>query len=1027
MAAHPAATQSDLVTLVQTARAAAASGDTETALSAYQDALELVGSAKTANAAFLNNEIALLHRRASDFPQAQRAASEALAAGLAVDAPPAQTAVYALNLGRIATDLEDDAAAINAFTIAARVAAPNEPRLHATALTERAKALQTDGQHQEALVDLRAALPILEADETLLSEARDVRHLLIRLLVIEGRVSVARDELNALFARYGRTDALHQTFLLEARVLIAEGRHREAERNLRSVLQATGIPTENERLLRAAALYNLAEIKLLRGRYPEAARLNLQAQADYAAIFSIDHSSVTQTQHRQAILLQLAGDLEGSLRLFDVVLARLEARFGPEHPSWVSTQIERTRALSEYGQSDEALRLLRSIVSDTTDGREGQLAQSALGLRLFESGDIDAARPVLEVAVAAWRTGAFGFADAPPTMLALAEVYVQIGNPTAALRLASEAELHLVERGASAIDRLSEARRIEAEARLALGNRAAALVGARANLETAIAQLGALAISASHSGGYSPKGVRAQTGQLMDLLWDEGDDLIRPISEEMFRAIQVVHINETSAAALGTFAQVAAGADALYAERESVLQELTRLSQQNLSDSLRNADNAISADRLIEIARLEDQLAEIDASARASGSDLFEFLTPRPVSLDALQANLEAGEALWIHAAFDETAYIALIRPDSALITRSDLDAEQLGLLVGALKDTLDLGLGGIRTFDAETAQTLYDDLLAPFALTEVSRLYITPDGAAQKIPFSTLVLGRHDGEPVRNGQDNRDLSFLGHEIGLATLPSPQLLLSAAEVGQEVKQGVVGFGDPVLNGEGLGSRRGLPDAFDQLTGLADPGLLRSVFEPLPEAREELEIIATIVGDDAARMFYSSDATETRVKALDFGRPETLIFATHALVSGELKDLGEPALVMTPPTDPSDLDDGLLLASEVAALNLQARLVILSACNTGSGSGKLGAPGLSGLARAFWLAGAENLLVSHWKISSLSARLITPEFYAIRATSPDISNSEALRLTMRQIPEVADLDFLAHPAFWAAFSVVGVDR
>ena len=57
------------------------------------------------------------------------------------------------------------------------------------------------------------------------------------------------------------------------------------------------------------------------------------------------------------------------------------------------------------------------------------------------------------------------------------------------------------------------------------------------------------------------------------------------------------------------------------------------------------------------------------------------------------------------------------------------------------------------------------------------------------------------------------------------------------------------------------------------------------------------------------------------------------FATHALVAGDVKGLGEPSLALSIPKQPTDLGDGLLTATEVAQLKLNADWVVLSACNT----------------------------------------------------------------------------------------------
>jgi CHAT domain len=84
-------------------------------------------------------------------------------------------------------------------------------------------------------------------------------------------------------------------------------------------------------------------------------------------------------------------------------------------------------------------------------------------------------------------------------------------------------------------------------------------------------------------------------------------------------------------------------------------------------------------------------------------------------------------------------------------------------------------------------------------------------------------------------------------------------------------------------------------------------------------------------------------------------------ATHGLVGGEIASLAEPALALTIPKEPTELDDGLLSASEVAQLKLNADWVVLSACNMAAGE-KPGAEALSGLASAFFYSGARALLV-----------------------------------------------------------------
>ena len=161
-----------------------------------------------------------------------------------------------------------------------------------------------------------------------------------------------------------------------------------------------------------------------------------------------------------------------------------------------------------------------------------------------------------------------------------------------------------------------------------------------------------------------------------------------------------------------------------------------------------------------------------------------------------------------------------------------------------------------------------------------------------------------------------------------------------------------------------------------------------------------------------------------MRSLDLADTRVLAFATHGLVAGALKGVAEPALVLTPPNTGTAEDDGLLTASEIAILDLDADWVILSACNTAAADGTPGAEGLSGLAKAFFYAGARALLVSHWSVSSEAAVALTTGMLTEMAGNPDIGRAEALRRSMLAMMANGEKDHFAHPMFWAPFVVVG---
>jgi CHAT domain-containing protein len=191
---------------------------------------------------------------------------------------------------------------------------------------------------------------------------------------------------------------------------------------------------------------------------------------------------------------------------------------------------------------------------------------------------------------------------------------------------------------------------------------------------------------------------------------------------------------------------------------------------------------------------------------------------------------------------------------------------------------------------------------------------------------------------------------------------------------------------------------------------------------VPATENELNAVAkTLPG---SKVYLRGEATETAVKQANLEDYRILYFATHALVTGEL-GAGEPALVFSLPQAPTQLDDGLLTASEVSLLKLNADWVVLSACNTGS-PGREGAEALSGLAQAFFYAGARSLLVSHWSVDDIvTAKLMTRTFETV-AKWPAAGRARALQVAMLAVIADPSEKINVMPKFWAPFFAVGTD-
>jgi CHAT domain-containing protein len=218
----------------------------------------------------------------------------------------------------------------------------------------------------------------------------------------------------------------------------------------------------------------------------------------------------------------------------------------------------------------------------------------------------------------------------------------------------------------------------------------------------------------------------------------------------------------------------------------------------------------------------------------------------------------------------------------------------------------------------------------------------------------------------------------------------------------------------------------------------------------PEAEDELRQLAQLHGASEDDIWVHQKATVSQVCGADLAKYKVLAFATHGLMANELRRaiwefskregttvpddvrdalMHEPALVLTPPGQASESDFGLLTASHIAQLKLDADYVILSCCNTACADSTPGAESLSGLARSFFYAGARSLLVSHWTVDSIASGKLTTVMHDKLTAEPALGRAEALKQAMIMLLELSDepdLDYLAYPGCWAALTLIGED-
>ena len=286
-------------------------------------------------------------------------------------------------------------------------------------------------------------------------------------------------------------------------------------------------------------------------------------------------------------------------------------------------------------------------------------------------------------------------------------------------------------------------------------------------------------------------------------------------------------------------------------------------------------------------------------------------------------------------------------------------------------------------------ASRLYEYLLAE-ALADlapsVDTLVIVPDDDLHRLPFSALRDG--DGKPLVQG------------YRISRVPSATLWLRwrQADTPQH-PSAVLAFADPLpIHAEGgeKASRRDWT--------LADGGRLG----PLPYARDEGRNAVRRLG---GRLLIGADAGERVLKTTELTPFGVVHFAAHAVID---TDHAQRSAVVLAPGDESE--DGLLQPRDIAGLDLDGRIVVLSACQSASGT-VLRGEGVLSLARAFFQAGATTVVGSLWRLRDDEAAAFFDRFYHHLAAGETVSSAMATAQN--------DLIRAGKPAAaWAGLTVLG---
>jgi CHAT domain-containing protein/Tfp pilus assembly protein PilF len=367
-----------------------------------------------------------------------------------------------------------------------------------------------------------------------------------------------------------------------------------------------------------------------------------------------------------------------------------------------------------------------------------------------------------------------------------------------------------------------------------------------------------------------------------------------------------------------------------------------------------------------ELTQAEREYAAVLDDSRSSAVGSKSDHTDTIPSVSQIQRQLPPDAALMEYVVGKQSVSVLLITSTSVaglpvLVTSDNLSSrtELLRDLIAGKSPQWKEPARGLR-------RLLLDPLRSKGYFTGIRELLIVPDGVLNYVPFAALPLGTQ--------------RFLGDEFIIAYLPAAAALTR----------------DSTTNGR-------------KLLAMAPADA------HLPNALAEVREIGQIFSPDS-RIIVGKKATKTLFTQIA-GNYDYLHLATHGSLNRNAPSLSALEL------EPDRQSDGRLQVYEIAEMKLHARLITLSACETGLGTGYFtetpGGDEFVGLTRAFLSAGGRNVLASLWAVNDQSSRDLMVRFYRHLVGS---SGAEALAKAQRELRR-SDVRY-THPYYWAAFVMSG---
>jgi CHAT domain-containing protein len=414
---------------------------------------------------------------------------------------------------------------------------------------------------------------------------------------------------------------------------------------------------------------------------------------------------------------------------------------------------------------------------------------------------------------------------------------------------------------------------------------------------------------------------------------------------------------------------------------------------------------------------LERNLEYLEFKARMDNPNYKRVKYREQVSARDLQTGvLKKGELLLHYFISPNKLYVFIISKESFKVVPIEVKEKEIKHIVNRFL----LGLREDYTPSIKKyGKILYHKLFKPLEedIKNSEYLIIIPDGELSKIPFESFI--------IDNDKSGRPVFLLG-KYRLIYIQSATVLSEMREsIRDRVAKSFIGFGDPVYDYENF--RQGKPEQVAPSRSPGKDGEKRERFRSLytsaggilsrlPGTGEEIKAIARLFErkNQKYAVYLREQASEDNAKAPGIENFDFIHFACHGNINDDFKGLVLSQL----PSDQSS-EDGYFILKEIMNWDFDAKLVVFSACRTGTGKIVKG-EGIIGLTTTVMCTGTPAVIATLWKVDDTAAKELMVNFYS-NMLEKNLDKNEALRQAKL---ELIKNENYRYPFFWSAFVMYG---